>query len=293
MLPSSAYCGAASATCHATVVSRRFLTADRFVAGIHQHEATRAVGIFDHAALVNRLTECGCLLVSGYTGDRRDHTDSCLGRVGDHTAARHDTRQNRFRYAEALQYRLRPHHIVDVVQHGSADVADVGHMLRPAGQMPDDERVDGTERQLTRFGTGTRAVHILQQPAQLGATEVGIGDQAGLTADGLIEPLSTQCITETGSTPVLPHDGVVYRLTGLPVPYDSRFALVSDADSGDIAADADFTRNSKLCLQDLVRVMLDPARLRIDLAEFALGHRLYRATLVEQDSARRGSALIE
>ena len=43
---------------------------DRFFAGIHQHKAAGAVGVFRHPFLDAQLAEQGRLLVTGDPGDR-------------------------------------------------------------------------------------------------------------------------------------------------------------------------------------------------------------------------------
>ena len=47
-----------------------------------------------------------------------------------------------------------------------------------AGQLPDQPAVDGAEQQLAGFGALLRAGHAVQQPADLGAREVRVDQQA-------------------------------------------------------------------------------------------------------------------
>src|SRR5438552_17101236 len=98
--------------------------------------------------------------------------------------------------------------------------------------------------------------------------------------------------------PVLPDDGVVDWLAGLAVPDDGRLALIGYADAhqvlqGNILVLRRFAGHLTLRLEDFLRVVLDPAGLRIDLAQFALRGADRGAFLVEQDGARAGRALIE
>src|SRR5207245_8398815 len=97
---------------------------------------------------------------------------------------------------------------------------------------------------------------------------------------------------------VLPDDGVVDRLAALAVPDDGRLTLIGDADAhqifhGNIFLLKRFAGHLTLRLEDFLRVVLDPAALRIDLAQFALRGADRGAFLVEQDGARAGRALIE
>src|SRR5205807_8845893 len=122
--------------------------------------------------------------------------------------------------------------------------------------------------------------------------------QAGFFMDDLLATLPLQLCTEICAAPILPDDRVVDRLAALPVPKDGGFALVGDADrrqllQRDARLAQRFARHVALRLEDLLRVMLDPAGLRIDLPQFALRGADRGAFLVEQDGARAGRALIE
>ena len=84
---------------------------------------------------------------------------------------------------------------------------------------------------------------------------------------------------------VLPDDGVVDRLAGLAIPDDRRFALVGDADGGEVGGfDAGLGERPPDDLDaagpDLDRIVLDPTGLGEDLLMLLLvdGH----------DAARRG-----
>lgn len=92
----------------------------------------------------------------------------------------------------------------------------------------------------------------------------------------------------------LPHDGVIDGLAGLAVPHDDRLALVRDTDGMDAvrvdaALELDLDHAGDLGGEDLHRILLDPARMRIAHRERALGHRDLVAELVKEDGpdARR------
>jgi hypothetical protein len=143
-----------------------------------------------------------------------------------------------------------------------------------------------------------RAGNLVEDPGDLGAAEVGIDHQAGFLFYELFDPVFFQQRAGLCRAPVLPDDGVVDRLAALPVPEDRRLALVGDADAhqvlhGDVFFSQRLARHVALRAKDLHRIVLDPARLRIDLAELALRHRHRRAFLVEHDRARAGRALVE
>ena len=95
----------------------------------------------------------------------------------------------------------------------------------------------------------------------------------------------------------LPDDGVVDGLARRAIPKNRRLALVRDADRRDRAAKARFAQglrgNGALALPDLVRVVLDPAGLRIILPKRPLRVSADTAIAPEQNGARAGRPLIE
>src|SRR5204862_988673 len=107
-----------------------------------------------------------------------------------------------------------------------------------------------------------------------------------------------QCLARRRRAPVLPDDRVSDRLAGGAVPDDRRLALVGDADAGDVGCLEPGTRERlargcELRAPDLARVVLDPSRLRIDLAELALRQGNDPAARIEHDRARARRALVE
>ena len=64
--------------------------------------------------------------------------------------------------------------------------------------------------------------------------EVGVDEQAGLRLDRLAGAVGFEPLAEVRGAAILPDDRVVDRLAGLAVPDDGRFALVGDADGGDV-----------------------------------------------------------
>ncbi len=97
---------------------------------------------------------------------------------------------------------------------------------------------------------------------------------------------------------VLPDDGGVDGLAGGAVPHDHGFALVGDADGGQIAGaraglGEDFDSATELGGEDLIGVVLDPAGLGVKLLEFVLGDGDDGAGLVEENGAGTGGSLIE
>ena len=82
------------------------------------------------------------------------------------------------------------------------------------------------------------------------------------------------------------------------VPYDGGFPLVGDADGGDLlgfdaALGNGFHHDGILAGIDLHGVLFHPARLRIELGKFLLGHLDDVLGLIEENGPAGGSALIQ
>ena len=171
-------------------------------------------------------------------------------------------------------------------------------MHRAAGQPVQERAIDGAEAELAVLRALPCPLHVLEQPAQLGPAEIRVEDEARLLPDPRLFPLCFQFVTEIRGPPVLPHDGVVNRLAGLPFPEESRLALVGDADAMDV-----FPFRSGLAHRpsdrlerrapDVVKVVLDPARLGEDLPELDAGRSLHRQALIEDQRSGAGGALID
>src|SRR5207248_8601910 len=138
-----------------------------------------------------------------------------------------------------------------------------------------------------------RPRNLVEQPRDLGAAEVGIDHEPGAFGDETLGADLLELRAHRRRAPVLPDDRVVDRLAGLPVPDDRRLALVRDADrhhvlERDVRFAHHLARGLALRGENLLRIVLDPARLRINLAKLALRDRRWRAVLVEEDGARAG-----
>jgi hypothetical protein len=81
-----------------------------------------------------------------------------------------------------------------------------------------------------------------------------------------------QPVAHAGGTPVLPDDCGRERLPGLAIPQQRRLALIRDADAGEVlrrdpGVRQRLARAIELRAQDLLRIVLDPPRLRKMLRE--------------------------
>ena len=199
---------------------------------------------------------------------------------------------------QRLQQFVVPDVVADVEQHRARRVAHVGGMDLAVRQLPHQPAVDRAESQVAMGCGDVGAVHMVQDPADLGCREVRVDHQAGAVADLRFHAMCTQLRAQRFAAPVLPDDGVVDRLAGAAVPHHRGLALVGDADAGDVlrrqpGLGQHLVRGGQLAVPDLVRLVFHPARLRVDLAEFTLRHRDGMAAVVEDDAARAGGALVE
>jgi hypothetical protein len=90
----------------------------------------------------------------------------------------------------------------------------------------------------------------------------------------------------------------VDRLSGCAVPDDGRLALIRDADGrnrfgGDAGFLEYFVCDSALAFPDGRGVVLDPARLGVDLGEFLLADPDDVAVVVEQDRAHGSGSRVK
>src|SRR5690606_16909891 len=133
-----------------------------------------------------------------------------------------------------------------------------------AGEVPDDPGVHGAEEDLATFGALAQALDVVEQPADLGAGEVGGQRQAGLAAEPVLAGVAAELTAQGVGAGVLPDDGVVDRLAGGLVPQQGRLALVGDADGlhlvlGDAGLGEGAGDHRLHVRPDLHRVVLDPA----------------------------------
>src|SRR6185436_11740438 len=102
--------------------------------------------------------------------------------------------------------------------------------------------------------------------------------------------IAFQFIAKGGGPAILPDDGVGDRPPRAPIPDDGRFALVGDADASKVRAGRlrgaqHLERRAQLRLPNLLRIMLDPARLRKNLSKLALGRSDDGAGAIEKNGA--------
>ena len=124
-------------------------------------------------------------------------------------AGRMDPRQHAVRHMQRLQQLGIPDVVADVEEHRARRVAHVGGMHLAASELPQQPAVHRAKGQFALRCGDVRAAHAAQQPADLGAAEVGIDDEARAPLDLLGQALLAQLRAQRVGAPVLPDDGVV------------------------------------------------------------------------------------
>lgn len=84
------------------------------------------------------------------------------------------------------------------------------------------------------FSTLACACHIVQDPLNFGAGEIGVNHQASGVMDLCFQAIALEFLANTGGATALPDDGIVDRLAGFFFPDNGRLTLIGDADTGDL-----------------------------------------------------------
>ena len=262
--------------------------------GMGHREGARAVGAFHRAGGEAAPTGERRVPVARHRRDRDRAARQVAFGVPEPARGVADFGQRCARDAEEVERLVGPGETADVEQGGARGVGRVGRVDPPAGETPEEETVDGPERQGAAALRGQR----IEQPAQFGGGEIRVGDEPGNAADGVAAPVPRQLVAERGGPPVLPDDGVVQRLSGRAVPDKGGFALVGDADGGDMggvgaACGAGLAQARRGAAPDVLGVLLHPAGARIDRLDGAARHGAAAPPRIEDDGAGGGRALVE
>ncbi len=140
--------------------------------------------------------------------------------------------------------------------------------------------------------------NVLQEPANLQGAEVGGKRQAGLGAKAVGTTLLGEFGDHAFHAGVLPDDGVADGESSIFVPENRGFALIGDADGGQILGLQDILLHGLAddvlgATPDFFGVMFHPTGRRIDLFVLLLCLRDDAAGAVKDDEASAGGALIE
>ena len=177
----------------------------------------------------------------------------------------------------------------------------VGHVHAAAGQLPDQPGVDRAERELARArpaparrGRGPAASASLVPEKYASSTSpVRAANSAARArpraarrrAAAVRRSCQTMAWCDRARPVARSQTIVVSRWLVMPMAAMSR--------AGDAGLGQRLGATPDCVAQISVGVVLDPARLRKDLAEFLLRHGAHGARLVEHDGARTGRALVQ
>ena len=165
-------------------------------------------------------------------------------------------------------------------------------------QTAGQKRIHRSKAQFAPLGAFARVGDGIQQPLQLGAGKIGVGDQPRAVAQHIAQAVALEAFDQRRGAAALPDNGVVEGLPRLAFPQKRGFALVGDAHGFDIArAHAAFfhrqAQGLNLTLQNVLRPVFHPAGLGIDLRKFNAVRSDRCAVFIEDDRARTGRTLIQ
>ena len=274
------------------------LRAHRILARVHQNEAARAIGVFAHAGCKTALTEQRRMLIARQRRNRDLAAENLPVQIADYLRGIDDLRKQLRRNVHRLQELVVPALLVNVVKHRARRVGRVGHVHVIRRQVPGEEAVDRAEAELAVRRALARAGNGIQHPLQLRSGEIRIRNQAGLVAQHVAQAVVLQPLHQRRGAAALPHDRIAEGLAGRALPEQRGFALIGDADGRNIVyVDPRFFHRElqrvQLTVQNVLRTMLHPAGLGINLRKFNAVRRDQIRMLVEHDGARAGRSLIQ
>ena len=108
-------------------------------------------------------------------------------------------------------------------------------MNSSAGKIPDKPRFNSSEKELSGLGKSLYAGNIIKNPLDFCCGKVSVNDEAGVSGDVIAQFLVLfNFFAHIGGSSALPNNGVVNGLARCSVPKNGCFALIGDADTGDI-----------------------------------------------------------
>ena len=267
------------------------------LARVHQHETTRAISVLGLARLETGLPHRGRLLIPQIAADGNAPPAAIDVRVGGRT----NLGQHRTRNAQRRQHLLIPIQRLQIHKHGAAGVGHIGDMraaIGPARQIPDDPRIHIPEQRIAPLGRGAHARCVVQKPLDLRARKISGQRQPCFGPKTILPALRGQIVADFIGAGVLPHDSVVIGLARVAIPHHRGLPLIGDANSGQIRrGETGLLQRARHHLLRsgpyLPRVMLHPARLRINLLMFELVHADHIAAVIENHKPSAGRALID
>ena len=206
----------------------------------------------------------------------------------DHSDRRNDTRQHRPGYADRVEQIVIPRQGLEIHEQGAAGVRDVGDEL--TGQIPRDPGVHRAECQFAVFRPRQETVVVIEQPSGLRSGEIGGKRETGPGPKPVRAFVAAETTAEVGGTYVLPDDGVSDGRPGLSRPHERRLSLIGESDGYEIGRRrVDLSErlpdHQVNVPPDLLGIVLNPTRLRIDLLVLSLGHGHDLAAVIDESAS--------
>ena len=187
---------------------------------------------------------------------------------------------------------------MDVKQERTAGIGHIGGMHLSVRQLPEKPAVHRSKKQIPPFRLRARALHMIQNPGNFCPGKIGIQQQPGFLPEHLPVPLAAQLLAKTRCSPILPYNGVVHRLPGMPIPYHRRLPLIRNpkplhVPGRQIHLRQHLGRHANLRTPDLHRVVLHLARFRKKLGKLLLRCCQNPAGVVKKNRSRTRCPLIQ
>ena len=150
-------------------------------------------------------------------------------------------------------------------------------MDRPFGQFPDQPGLHGSKQQVSPLCPFSGSLYMIQDPFYLGSGKICVDHKPRFLLKCLGKTFFFQTVTIFRGPSALPYNGIVYRLSGILIPYNRRLSLIGDPDCRNICRRSmnlihRLSCHRKLSRPDFPRIMLHPAGLWKILGKFLLCH---------------------
>ena len=265
---------------------------------ICKQEAAGAIRILGRARRKAAVAEERCLLVSYDACDGRPVREDVVRHIAEVPIRRLCFRQEIHGHADKVAELLVPAELVDIEEHRARGIRIVRCMHLVRREVPDKPGIDRARKELSFFCRSTSPVHMVQDPGNLRAREVGVGDEAAPLVDHLPRPFIEELLNLRRRTAALPHDCVVDGMSCLLLPDDRGLALVCDRDGRepvrmDAGLELHLDHAGHDTRGDLFGVLLDPAWMRIEVLDRTACLPDGPAFFVEDDGTHAGRSCVE